>query len=63
MTTADMPRAEGKAEDILIVFEQRGIGVDDKSRELIESRTDLGILNGWFRRAFKVDNASDLFAE
>jgi len=34
-----------------------------RSRELIESRTNLGILNGWFRRAFKVDNASGLFAE
>ncbi len=63
VTTADMLRAEGKAEDILIVFEQRGIDVDDKSRELIESCTDLAALNGWFRRAFKVDNASDLFAE
>jgi hypothetical protein len=63
VTTADMLRAEGKAEDILIVFEQRGIDVDDKSRELIESCTDLGTLNGWFRRAFKADKASDLFAE
>jgi hypothetical protein len=51
----------GKAEDILVVFEQRGIDVDDKSRELIESCTDLGTLNGWFRRAFKVDKASGLF--
>ena len=70
MTTAEMLRAEGrvegkalgkalgKAEDILVVFEQRGIDVDDKSRELIESCTDLDILNGWFRRAFKVDKAS-----
>jgi hypothetical protein len=30
VTTADMLRAEGKAEDILIVFEQCGIDVDDK---------------------------------
>jgi hypothetical protein len=63
VTTADMLRAEGKAEDILIVFEQRGIDVDGKSREQIESCTDLGTLNGWFRRAFKVDKASDLFEE
>ena len=71
MTTAEMLRAEGrvegkalgKAEDILVVFEQRGIDVDDKSRELIESCTDLATLNGWFRRAFKVDKASDLFEE
>jgi len=33
------------------------------SRELIESCTDLDTLNGWFRCAFKVDKASDLFAE
>jgi predicted transposase/invertase (TIGR01784 family) len=71
VTTAEMLRAEGeargkargKAEDILVVFEQRGIDVDDKSRELIESCTDLDTLNGWFRHAFKVDKASDLFEE
>jgi predicted transposase/invertase (TIGR01784 family) len=75
VTTAEMLRAEGeargeargkargKAEDILVVFEQRGIDVDGKSRERIESCTDLDALNGWFRRAFKVDQASDLFEE
>jgi hypothetical protein len=67
VTTAEMLRAEGeargKAEDILVVFEQRGIDVDGKSRELIESCTDLDTLNGWFRRAFKVDRAGDLFTE
>lgn len=54
VTTAEMLRAEGeargKAEDILVVFEQRGIDVDERSRELIESCTNLSILNGWFRR-------------
>jgi hypothetical protein len=71
VTTAEMLRAEGeaqgkaqgKAEDILVVFEQRGIDVDGKSRERIQSCTELGTLNGWFRRAFKVDQASDLFEE
>ena len=67
VTTADMLRAEGearsKAQDILVVFEQRGIHVDDESRELIESCTDLDSLSGWFRRAFKVDKASALFEE
>jgi hypothetical protein len=67
VTTAEMLRAEGEAcgeaEDILVVFEQRGIDVDGKSRELIESCTDLDTLNGWFRRAFKADKASDLFEE
>jgi hypothetical protein len=67
MTTAEMLRAEGEARraanDILVVFEQRGIGIDDKSRQLIQSCTNLGTLNGWFRRAFKVDQASDLFEE
>lgn len=69
VTTAERLRAEGeargkargKAEDILMVFEQRGIDMDDKSRELIESCTDLDTLNGWFRRAFKAGKASDLF--
>jgi hypothetical protein len=67
VTTAEMLRAEGKArgkaEGILVVFEQRGIDVDERSRELIESCTDLGTVDGWFRRAFKVDKASDLFEE
>jgi hypothetical protein len=67
VTTAEMLRAEGeargKAEDILVVFEQRGIDVDAKSRELIESCTNLDTLNRWFRRALKVDKVSDLFEE
>ena len=67
VTTAEMLRAEGeargKAEDILVVFDQRGIDVDDKSRELIEACTDLGTLNIWFRRSLKIDKASDLFEE
>jgi hypothetical protein len=75
VTTADMLRAEGeargkalgevrsKSQDILIVFEQRGIDVDDKSLLLIESCTDLATLSDWFRLAFKVDKASDLFEE
>jgi hypothetical protein len=40
-----------------------GIDIDERWRELIESCTDLDTLNGWFRRAFKVDKASDLFEE
>jgi hypothetical protein len=71
VTTAEMLRAEGeargrargRAEDILVVFDQRGIYVDDKSRELIESGRDLDTLNSWFRRSLKVDKASDLFEE
>ena len=67
MTTAEMLEARGEArrvaEDILVVFEQRGINIDEKSRQLIESCTNLGTLNGWFRRAFKVDKANDLFEE
>ena len=75
VTTAEMLRAEGeargeargrargRAEDILVVFDQRGIYVDDKSRELIESCRDLDTLNSWFRRSLKVDKASDLFEE
>ena len=71
VTTAEMLRAEGEArgeargeaEAILMVFEQRGIDVDEGSRELIGSCADLDTLNGWFRRAFKADKASDLFGE
>jgi hypothetical protein len=75
VTTADMleargeargrarGEARGRAEDILVVFDQRGIDVDDKSRELIGSCTDLDTLNSWFRRSLKVGKASDLFEE
>jgi hypothetical protein len=63
MTLCAEGEARGKAEDILVVFEQRGIDVDKRSRELIGSCADLGTLNDWFRRAFKVDTASDLFEE
>jgi len=71
VTTAEMLRAEGeargeargRAEDILVVFEQRGIHVDDEARELIESGTDLDTLNNWFRRSLKVDRVSDLFED
>jgi hypothetical protein len=55
--------ARCKAEDILLIFEQRGIDIDERSCELVGSCTDLDTLNGWFRRAFKVDKASDLFEE
>lgn len=44
-----------------MVFEQRGIDVDERSRELIESCTDLDTLNDWLRRSLKVGNADDLF--
>jgi hypothetical protein len=56
-------KASGKAEGILVVFEQRGIDVGVRSRELTESCTDLDTLNGWLRRAFKMDKASGLFQE
>jgi predicted transposase/invertase (TIGR01784 family) len=67
VTTAEMlearGEARGKVEDILVVFEQRGIDVSDESREMIASCTGLDTLARWFRRAFKVDKASDLFQE
>jgi hypothetical protein len=42
---------QAKVKDVLLVFEQRGIDADDKSRELLESCTNLDTLNGWFRCA------------
>lgn len=56
-------KAEGKAEAILMVFEQRGIHISDSSREQIQSCTDLDTLNNWFRRAFTIDKATDLFEQ
>jgi S1-C subfamily serine protease len=67
VTTAEILEALGqaisKAEDILVAFDERGIDVDDRSRELIQSCADLDTLTIWFRRSLKVDKASDLFQE
>ncbi|WP_433928468.1 hypothetical protein WME76_30040 [Sorangium sp. So ce119] len=53
---------EAKANDVLAVFEVRGVEVPADVRERILASTDLAELDGWLRRAVVVSNARELFA-
>ena len=59
-------RAEGRiagfAEGILMVFDHRGIEVDDASRDRITSCADTAALKLWLDRSFAVATADELFA-
>lgn len=54
-------RAKGKAEDILVALETRGIPIDDPTRRQIITCTDLSQLDTWFRRSITATSASELF--
>jgi len=56
-------KAEGKAEDVLTVLEERGLPVSDEDRERITSSADSSQLDQWLRRAVTAAKASDLFAD
>lgn len=56
-------RAEGRAEDVLLILDTRGIEVTEAARERITSCTDLDALRTWLTRAVTVDTADDLFTE
>lgn len=55
-------RAQGEAEMLLFVLEQRGIELDEADRERVTSCTDLEQLRYWATRAFQVDSAERLFS-
>ncbi|MBD0842746.1 hypothetical protein [Streptomyces sp. TRM68416] len=56
-------RAEGRAEDVLLILDTRGIEVPDAARERIASCTDLDELRTWLTRAVTATTADDLFTE
>ncbi|GHJ34943.1 hypothetical protein [Streptomyces sp. TS71-3] len=60
-------RAEGHAErgakDLLLVFQTRGIDVDDTTRQRITDCTDPDLLSIWLQRAITVSRAADVFSE
>ncbi len=56
-------KAEGKAEDVLTVLEERGLAVSGEERDRIISSVDSYQLDKWLRRAVTADKASDLFAD
>jgi hypothetical protein len=56
-------KAEGKAEDVLTVLEERGLAVSGEERDRIVCSVDSHQLDKWLRRAVTVDKASDLFVD
>lgn len=56
-------RAEGRAEDIILLLTKRGIPVPEEARDRITDCTDLDTLSVWFDRAITATSAEELFAE
>ncbi|AOW87542.1 hypothetical protein ACFXAQ_36140 [Streptomyces olivaceus] len=54
-------RAKGRAEDILRIFEVRGIEISDPVRERVIECTDLDVLGTWFDRSLSAARAEELF--
>ncbi|WP_194820074.1 hypothetical protein [Nocardia sp. XZ_19_385] len=54
-------RVESRAEDVLLVLDERGIEVLDELRTEISTCTDVQKLKTWLRRAVTASSADDLF--
>ncbi|MEV3992064.1 hypothetical protein AB0J57_24435 [Streptomyces sp. NPDC049837] len=59
----DEGRAQGRAEDILIVLEQRGIDVPGEARDRITGCGDPELLRQWLARAVTAPSAEEIFVE
>ncbi len=55
--------AEGHAQDILLVLEQRGLEVSDDIRTQITGRDDSKILRRWLARAVTAPSVEEIFEE
>ncbi|WP_225078001.1 MULTISPECIES: hypothetical protein [unclassified Streptomyces] len=55
-------RAEGRAEDVLLVLERRGVEISEEDRERIVGCADLDTLSIWFARAITATSTAELFA-
>ncbi|MEU3658581.1 hypothetical protein AB0E77_02240 [Streptomyces sp. NPDC032940] len=55
-------RAEGRAEDILLLLERRGVDVSEQDRERIRGCGDLDVLGVWFSRAITAQSVAEVFA-
>ncbi len=66
MSTADVIRAEGRAEGrveaVLRVLRVRGLAVTDEQRRRALGCTDLEVLARWHDRAVTAASAEDVFA-
>ncbi len=59
----DEGRAQGRAEDILLVLETRGIDAPDEARERITACDDPDLLRRWLARAVTASSAAEIFME
>lgn len=59
----DEGRAQGRAEDTLVVLEARGIDVPDEIRERITACDDPELLRRWLTRAATAPSAEEIFME
>ncbi|MER5215091.1 hypothetical protein ABT063_32240 [Streptomyces sp. NPDC002838] len=59
----DEGRAQGRAEDILLVLEARGMDVPDEIRERITGCDDPDLLRRWLTRAVTAPSAEAIFTE
>ncbi len=56
-------KVEGKAEDVLVVLEARGLHVTDEQRDFILTCKDLATLDRWLRQAVTATEAAALFVQ
>ncbi|MGW5606912.1 hypothetical protein ACWEWI_12570 [Streptomyces sp. NPDC003753] len=59
----DEGRAQGRAEDILVVLEQRGLDISEDVRRRITDCTDPDVLRRWLIRAVTAGKAEEIFEE
>ncbi|GGT22624.1 hypothetical protein GCM10010271_27590 [Streptomyces kurssanovii] len=59
----DEGRAEGLADAILLVLQQRGIDVPDQARERITTCDDMQLMRTWLSRAVTAASTEAVFAE
>jgi uncharacterized membrane-anchored protein len=57
----DEGRAQGRAEDVLLVLEQRGLDVSDDVRTRVQECGDPDLLRHWLARAVTAPKAEAIF--
>ncbi|MFC3413491.1 hypothetical protein ACFSUJ_20550 [Streptomyces lusitanus] len=60
--TAQQLRAEGRAEDLLVLLGHRGVEVSEADHERIVDCGDPDVLGLWFRRALTATSTAEIFA-
>ncbi|MDT0378003.1 hypothetical protein RM572_04335 [Streptomyces sp. DSM 42041] len=59
--TSQRLRAEGRAEDIVLLLEEREVHIPDEARHRITTCHDPSVLKTWFRRAITATTADEVF--